>query len=232
MSAGAFSSLTSFQQRVISSCVIVPVFLLCIYFGGFLYFLLMGFILAASYNEWLQMAEKSKSQNKLIMIGSVYLALGLGAFFVLRLLPIEQVMFITLALMGMIWACDTGAYFSGKLIGGKKLCPTISPGKTWAGLIGGLAASGLVAVLFHYYWGFYGSTAIAFILGMVIGGAGQIGDLMISFFKRKVGVKDTGTLIPGHGGVLDRVDSLLLAAPVYLVFLYFITDVSTITVIK
>lgn len=232
MNVGAFSSLTSFQQRVISSCVIVPVFLLAIYFGGVLYFLLMGFILATSFNEWMEMAEKSTSRNKLSFIGSVYLALGLGAFFVLRLLPVEQVIFITLALMVMIWACDTGAYFSGKLIGGKKLCPTISPGKTWAGLIGGLTASGLVAVLFHNYWGFYGSITMAFVLGVVIGGAGQIGDLVISFLKRKVGVKDTGTLIPGHGGVLDRVDSLILAAPVYLMFLYFITDVSTITVIK
>lgn len=232
MSAGAFSSLTSFQQRVISSCVIVPVFLLCIYFGGFLYFLLMGFILAASYNEWLLMAEKSEAQTRLIIIGSAYLALGLGAFFVMRMLPIEQAMYITLALMGMIWACDTGAYFSGKLIGGKKLCPKISPGKTWAGLIGGLTASGLVAVLFHHYGGFYGTTVMAFILGVFIGGAGQIGDLVISVLKRKVGVKDTGTLIPGHGGVLDRVDSLILAAPVYLVFLYFVTDITTITLIK
>jgi len=215
-------SLSSFQQRVISSCVIVPTFILSIYSGGILFFLLMGTILAFSYDEWMNMAEKSGSVTKLSVIGSVYLAIGLGAFYVTRLIPVEHAALYTMALIFMIWACDTGAFFSGKLIGGPKMCPKISPGKTWAGLIGGVLSSGLVACALHLVFDLYETYSNSFYLGVVIACVGQIGDISISYFKRKVGVKDTGTVIPGHGGVLDRVDSLLLAAPVYLVSLFFL----------
>ena len=117
----------------------------------------------------------------------------------------------------MIWACDTGAYFVGKKFGVKKLCPTISPGKTWAGLMGGVIVSIGVAVAAHHYLDLYTSVAIAAFFGVLVALAGQAGDLLISKFKRKVVVKDTGRIIPGHGGVLDRIDSLLLASPIYLI---------------
>ena len=215
--------LTPFQLRLLSSCVIVPTFLLSIYFGGIIFFLFMSAILFFSFDELSKMAEKSATRSKDCAMGSAYLAVGLGALFLLRLLP-EDAAYLTLSLLFIIWACDTGAYFSGKFFGGKKLCPSISPGKTWAGLFGGVGAGIAVALLCHFVFGIYSGIFGTIFIGLLISVAGQAGDLVVSKYKRYVGVKDTGTLIPGHGGILDRVDSLLLAAPVYLILIIFLHE--------
>ncbi len=108
------------------------------------------------------------------------------------------------------------AYIFGRLIGGRKLCPSISPNKTWAGLIGACIFPSLVL---DGYLAFFADNltpreTILWTLGasLVIGLLGQAGDLMISFLKRRVGLKDTGRLIPGHGGVLDRIDAMMLVS--------------------
>lgn len=111
----------------------------------------------------------------------------------------------------VVWASDIGAYLAGRLFGGPRLAPRISPGKTWSGAAGGLisaaVAGGLVALAFgHDQVGRAAALAAGF--GLIA----QLGDLVESWIKRRFGVKDTGTLIPGHGGLLDRVDALLLAA--------------------
>jgi phosphatidate cytidylyltransferase len=212
--------LSDFKQRVISSCVIVPLTLLIIYLGMIPFILFVVFLLAVALHEWMAMADKSKKPRKDKIIGLAYLSMGLGAFLVLRQLPVDFAAQKTLAVIFMIWAADTGAFAAGKTIGGKKLCPLISPGKTWAGLIGGLLAGGFTALVFFLVFGFYGTALVAFFMGVIIACAAQAGDLIISIFKRRVGVKDTGTIIPGHGGILDRIDSLLLAAPVYLMCLH------------
>lgn len=126
-----------------------------------------------------------------------------------------------LTLMFIVWASDTCAYFSGKAIGGPKLAPRISPKKTWAGFLGSSIGAGFVAAGLASSWvlttfnvhtiGDMGQAAY-FALGFVLAMFGQAGDLFISIFKRFYGVKDTGTLIPGHGGILDRIDALLLVA--------------------
>ena len=107
------------------------------------------------------------------------------------------------------WATDIFAYFAGRAVGGPKLAPRISPNKTWAGLIGGMAGAGLcgwaVAWQFEMEWLFLWA-------GAPLGLAAQIGDLYESWEKRRAGVKDSGTLLPGHGGVLDRLDGLLAVA--------------------
>ena len=216
-------NLKPFQLRFLSSCVIVPTFLLSIYFGGFIFFLFMSAVLFVSFDELSKMAEKSATRAKDCALGSAYLAIGLGAFFLLRLLP-QDAVYLTLALLFMIWACDTGAYFSGKIIGGTKLCPSISPGKTWAGLFGGIGGGIITALLCYFVFGIYNSIFGAIFIGLLISVAGQAGDLVVSKYKRYVGVKDTGTLIPGHGGILDRLDSLLLAAPIYLISIIFLHD--------
>jgi phosphatidate cytidylyltransferase len=130
-------------------------------------------------------------------------------------------LFHMLTLMFIVWASDTCAYFTGKAIGGPKLAPRISPKKTWAGFIGSSVGAGLVAAGMACPWtlttfntatiGGMGPTAY-FALGFVLAMFGQAGDLFISIFKRHYGIKDTGTLIPGHGGILDRIDALLLVA--------------------
>jgi phosphatidate cytidylyltransferase len=111
-----------------------------------------------------------------------------------------------------VWAYDTGAYFIGKRYGRAKFLSHISPSKTYAGLVGGLVASTLVTTLMCVLLG--EPPLIGLALGPLLGAAAQAGDLAESMLKRAAGAKDSGTLIPGHGGILDRVDSFLFAAPV------------------
>lgn len=113
----------------------------------------------------------------------------------------------------VVWTGDTAAYFGGRLLGKHKLYPAISPNKTIEGAIAGLLGS--VAMCFAVRAGFHPLLSVAdcLILGLGGGGLGQLGDLVESLFKRSVGVKDSGSLFPGHGGILDRVDALLFATP-------------------
>ncbi len=120
-------------------------------------------------------------------------------------------------LLVIVWATDTFAFAAGKLIGGPKLAPAISPGKTWAGSIGGVAGAMLVAVLLSAP---LGGTSLfhSALVGCGISLLTQAGDLLESALKRRFGVKDSGFLIPGHGGILDRIDGLLLAAPIFTLY--------------
>ena len=135
---------------------------------------------------------------------------------------------VIIYLIAVIAGTDIGAYFAGRSIGGPKLAPAISPNKTWAGLIGGTIAAGLVGLLFFYtlalggkdiaVLGVFGhEAAAAFAASCLIAPLAQSGDLMESWIKRRRGIKDSGNLIPGHGGILDRVDGYLTAAPAIVV---------------
>lgn len=116
----------------------------------------------------------------------------------------------------IVWAADTGAYFSGKTFGKSKLAPRISPGKTVAGLYGGLVAAPLIALLAAKLMPIETVDTVALILLSLVTVLVSVGgDLMISLHKRTSGYKDSGNLLPGHGGILDRVDSLLAAAPFF-----------------
>jgi phosphatidate cytidylyltransferase len=116
-------------------------------------------------------------------------------------------------LVAAVVATDIGAYFAGRMIGGPKLAPRVSPNKTWAGLLGGMAAAALVGLLvFAFSDVFEPGTAMA--LSAVLAVVAQGGDLGESALKRRFGVKDSGTILPGHGGIMDRLDGLLAAAPV------------------
>jgi phosphatidate cytidylyltransferase len=128
--------------------------------------------------------------------------------------------------MTTLWACDSAAYFAGRFLGKHKFSPHISPNKTWEGAAGGT----LFAIFWFWIWtrtGF-GPTAFdislgyAVLLAFVISIAGQLGDLLMSAMKRWSGIKDSGGIFPGHGGVLDRADSFYLAAPVATILLNYI----------
>lgn len=125
-----------------------------------------------------------------------------------------------LALLGVIWATDIGAYGFGRWLGQRKLAPAISPGKTWAGAVGGTLGAMGVGVTAVLVMGLPVTPVHALLGSLALSVAGQAGDLAESMLKREAGVKDSGALIPGHGGLLDRLDSLLFAAPLLALFLF------------
>ncbi|HHH0364679.1 TPA: phosphatidate cytidylyltransferase [Yersinia enterocolitica] len=120
-----------------------------------------------------------------------------------------------LYVMLLVWGADSGAYMFGKLFGKHKLAPKVSPGKTWEGLIGGLLTSALISWLFGRYAPLDIIPEILLICSVAAALASVLGDLTESMFKREAGIKDSGHLIPGHGGILDRIDSLTAAVPVF-----------------
>lgn len=122
-------------------------------------------------------------------------------------------------LIAMVAMSDTSQYFTGRAFGRRKLAPAVSPAKTVEGALGGVAAAAATGALLGPQWGQVASSFEGIALGAVIGVIGITGDLFESMLKRSAGVKDSSTLIPGHGGVLDRIDAYLFAIPVYLMFL-------------
>jgi phosphatidate cytidylyltransferase len=134
--------------------------------------------------------------------GLLYAALPALALIYLRE---QQGLLVALWAMALVWATDIGAYFAGRTFGGPRLAPRISPNKTWAGLIGGVIAAELLSLILAIFCGLsWGWVYFATLLAV----AAQIGDLFESWLKRRAGVKDSGRLLPGHGGVLDRLDGL------------------------
>jgi len=133
----------------------------------------------------------------------------------LRSLPHGE--WLVLYLMFLVWGADSGAYFAGHRFGRHKLAPTISPGKTWEGVAGGLVTVFILALLTGYLgWQFRAEELLIWlVLSLVTGLISVLGDLFESRLKRAAGVKDSGVLIPGHGGVLDRIDAFTAAAPVF-----------------
>jgi phosphatidate cytidylyltransferase len=149
-----------------------------------------------------------------------YLPLYMPFFILIRLE--SQGLFWFFFLMSVNYAGDTGAFYVGRTWGRHKLAPQVSPKKTIEGSLGGLAANVLVALIFQRTLFRQQPLAIMAALGLVIGLVSQLGDLLESVFKRAARIKDSGSLFPGHGGILDRVDSLLLPAPLlYFFIVYF-----------
>ncbi len=139
--------------------------------------------------------------------GFVYMTAAMGALIVFRNREPEGVLLI-LWLVVVVVAADVGAYFVGRRVGGPKLWPAVSPGKTWSGALGGLAAAGLVGCLFA--WAVVGWHPLRIgLLSLGIAVCSQLGDLLESAVKRRFGVKDSSRLIPGHGGVMDRLDGVM-----------------------
>jgi phosphatidate cytidylyltransferase len=160
----------------------------------------------------------------LSITGGLYVGWLLSHFVSLRSLP-DGLAWTCTALL-VTWASDSGAYFVGCTIGRHKLCPPLSPGKTWegigGGLIGGLLAGAIVGTLAMYWLDAIGLT-YGLLMGLLVAVVSPLGDLAVSMMKREVGVKDSGSIIPGHGGMLDRTDSLMF---VVVITYYFATWVA------
>ncbi len=148
----------------------------------------------------------------LMLLGALYVGYGFSAMIEVRLIE-NHGLFWTFLTFFCIWASDIGAYFSGKAIGRTKLWPAISPNKTIEGSLGGVLFSLIVAAVFAIASPELISFPKALLIGLLAAVAGQFGDLIQSAYKRVRGIKDTGALLPGHGGVLDRCDSWIIVFP-------------------
>ncbi len=146
--------------------------------------------------------------------GVPYICLPVFSLVALRADPSYGLLCVIWLLI-VIWITDTAAFFAGRSIGGPKLAPSVSPKKTWSGAIAGVAAATLAGGAFAWFAGLPGWAGLG-ILSAAISIVGQVGDLIESALKRRFGVKDSSNLIPGHGGVLDRLDSLVTASVVAL----------------
>ena len=196
--------------RAVSGVVMIAVAVAALWAGGWVFAALALAAAAAMLWEWHGITGKmpltSFARGGWLTGGFLYVALGVLALFLVR----EVLGFAgALWLMATVWATDIGAYFAGRTIGGPKIAPAISPSKTWAGLIGGMVAAELVSWLIGRW---IGSDATLFKLGAPMAVLAQMGDFFESWMKRRAGVKDSSALIPGHGGVLDRLDGLLPVA--------------------
>jgi phosphatidate cytidylyltransferase len=132
-----------------------------------------------------------------------------------------QANWLIIAVMVLVWGADIGAYFSGKAFGKKKLAPRVSPGKSWEGLYGGLAASLAITLVVGLLQGWSALSVLLALAGAaLVVLISVVGDLTESMFKRQSGIKDSSNLLPGHGGVLDRIDSLTAAIPLFATLLW------------
>jgi phosphatidate cytidylyltransferase len=201
------------RLRALSAAVLVPVALGCLWLGGWAWAALVALGAVGLGWEWWQLCRRRPGPTPALTLfyGLPYLAPALVALLWLRAAPsvgLGNVLFVLL----LVWASDIGAYVAGRAIGGPKLAPAISPGKTWSGAAGGTLAAIGVGLVAHVLWP-GGPVAQSIGVAGALSVLSQIGDLFESGLKRHFGVKDSSRLIPGHGGLLDRLDGVLAAAP-------------------
>ena len=217
---------SEFQKRLISSILLIPVCFLLIMEGSILFnlFLFLCFILTVL--EWNKM---SKKKNYLTISGYVFLSTSFISVYLLRNFFDEQKSFILFLFVIVICiSTDIGGYIFGKIFKGPRLTK-ISPNKTISGMVGSYIVSIISSIFFvNMYQEFYlfnlKLSIQIFIITILISSISQIGDILISYFKRLSKIKNSGNLIPGHGGILDRIDGMLFAFPFsFLIFLIFKT---------
>jgi len=153
--------------------------------------------------------EQGAASMGLLAFGIPYFALPSASLYRIQVFD----PWVLVLLLAVVWMADSGAYYIGKTLGRHKLAPRVSPNKTWEGSIAHIGA-GLLAAAVWSYWRLGGVDGWILLLAGLVSIAAQIGDLVESLLKRGVGVKDSGKILPGHGGMLDRMDALLFAAPV------------------
>lgn len=220
--------MSTLMKRILSAIVLAPIVIAAVWFGSWAFYALIAAVFVIGIHEWSRISMKDGRVSwGILAAGIPYVTLACLAAIWLRNYQ-EGGFYVLLYVFFAIWACDTGAYAFGKVIGGPKMAPGISPNKTWSGLLGGALSAAIVVIAYDVWlenlpdrqvveelsWPLHA------VIGVVLACIGQVGDLIESALKRRAGVKDSGHIIPGHGGLLDRIDALLLALPVFAVILF------------
>ena len=198
--------MSNLATRIVSGLVMIAVALGAAVLGGYVFAVLVAAAAAMIFVEWTRMV---RGWGLGWQLGGFAYALlpALALLWIRERAPHDLMLLLWVFIV--TWSTDIGAYFAGRAIGGPKLAPMISPNKTWAGLIGGMIA----AALLGGYWANFTSLSPKLLwLAPLFAVGAQAGDLFESGLKRRAGVKDSGTILPGHGGVMDRLDGLVVVA--------------------
>jgi len=209
------------KLRILSGLVIGLIFVTSIIWIPQLFNIIILLVSIGMLIEWYMM---TKSSILFLLLGIPIISIPITSLLLVN--SIDSSRFILLIYFIIIWSVDTFAMLGGKTIGGPKLARYISPNKTWSGLFTGIIGATFISVLFCNFlnfsiYNYYFSNIISVILtSMLISLVAQLSDLFISYFKRKFKIKDSGYIIPGHGGLLDRFDSIIFTAPILFVIVY------------
>tara|TARA_B100000941_G_scaffold259186_1_gene209990 strand:- start:20 stop:676 length:657 start_codon:yes stop_codon:yes gene_type:complete len=200
------SDIKNLFQRIISAVIFIPIIILPIIYEGYILYLTYIFLLSLITLELFNLLENSK---KRILI-SLYLLICIFTFFIfiISILSIEHINLNVIEILLTLWIFDTFCYLGGKIFKGKKLMPKISKGKTFNGLFSGIIATLIIS--FFYYLIVYNSYYMLFLTTIPTIIFSFFGDLFVSVLKRSANVKDSGNIVPGHGGILDRMDSFIM----------------------
>lgn len=198
-------------KRILSALVLIPLVLGAVYMGGIVLYVLLALVATLAFLEWHRMVRQKERWMILEALGIVYIVIPILCFAWLTAMHVTFPFYV----LFVVWLTDTGAFVFGKLIGGPKLAPRISPKKTWSGFFGGLTVPVLIQITALLLIGTpFASIPPNALYTLLLSLSAQGGDLLESWIKRQFGVKDSGAIIPGHGGILDRIDSLLVATPI------------------
>ena len=213
--------MSNLVKRILSAIILAPIFIYIIMQGGTAVTLLVAFMFAVMLYEWSMITSKANQKILWLLFGFIYLGFGMLTFLALTNIRVNfsglsNFPIFLFVLMGLVWVNDIFAYIFGKNIGGPKLWPSVSPNKTWAGFIGGITACVGVFFIINYFLTDFSANTMsdsnflyALLVHIIVPIVATAGDLFESSIKRKFGVKDSGNIIPGHGGLLDRFDGVL-----------------------
>lgn len=222
---------TDLKTRFISAIILVFVAFFCIWYGSFLMLLMMTAFGYIGIKEWMDLTRSHNfsrsAKQKWFGYGVLYVGWACVAILLVRYSENSPAYpDIDLGFVAAWWiiciamSTDVGAYFAGRFVGGPKVAPSISPNKTWAGVVGGVLMSILFTSIILYLCGFPTNSSIIKLV-IVFSLIGQVGDFFESYVKRRFSVKDTGSFLPGHGGLLDRMDGQIFIMIVAGVFAFF-----------
>lgn len=207
---------TDLKTRFISALIFVLIAFFCVWYGSYFMLLMLAAFCYIGMKEWMDLPTNRdysfETKRKWFGLGLIYVVWACVCIALIRFsddsaaAPDVDLGFVaTCWILSIPMATDVGAYFAGRFIGGPKVAPAISPNKTWAGVIGGVVVAILFSSIVLYFCGFPANSSLIKLV-IIFSLISQIGDFFESFIKRRFGVKDTGSFLPGHGGLLDRMD--------------------------